>query len=103
MHNREGAGGRVALSSRGSDLAAIAPLVAVIVALGVYPNFVTSRERGGHGREAPRRAGVAAGVTILRYDGLVEPNHETAPPETARDLHRGRAPRPTSTTRRSRR
>jgi NADH-quinone oxidoreductase subunit M len=42
MHNREGP----AVESReigGVDLAAVAPLAAVIVALGVYPNFVVDR------------------------------------------------------------
>ena len=42
MHNREGS----AVESRELgrlDLAAIAPLVAVIVALGIYPNFVVQR------------------------------------------------------------
>jgi NADH-quinone oxidoreductase subunit M len=42
MHNREGS----AVESREIgriDLLAIAPLVAVIVALGVYPNFVVDR------------------------------------------------------------
>jgi NADH:ubiquinone oxidoreductase subunit 4 (subunit M) len=42
MHNRPGP----AVESReidGLNLAAVAPLVAVIVALGVYPNFVVHR------------------------------------------------------------
>jgi NADH:ubiquinone oxidoreductase subunit 4 (subunit M) len=42
MHNRPGP----AVESReidGLNLVAIAPLVAVIVALGVYPNFVVHR------------------------------------------------------------
>jgi NADH-quinone oxidoreductase subunit M len=42
MHNRVGP----AVESRemgGLDLAAVAPLVAMIVALGVYPNFVVER------------------------------------------------------------
>jgi NADH-quinone oxidoreductase subunit M len=42
MHNRVGP----AVESReidGLHLAAIAPLVAVVVALGLYPNFVTER------------------------------------------------------------
>jgi NADH-quinone oxidoreductase subunit M len=42
MHNREGPAVRSRELGLG-ELAAIAPLVAVIVALGVYPNFVTSR------------------------------------------------------------
>ena len=63
------------------DLAAIAPLVAVIVALGVYPNFVTSRSEDATVAKL-RGARLAAGRDVLRYDELVEPNHETAPPET---------------------
>jgi NADH-quinone oxidoreductase subunit M len=42
MHDREGPVVESRELSR-LDIAAIAPLVAVIVALGVYPNFVTSR------------------------------------------------------------
>ena len=45
MHNRVGP----AVESReidGLNLAAIAPLVAVIVALGLYPNFVVERTEG---------------------------------------------------------
>jgi NADH-quinone oxidoreductase subunit M len=45
MHNRPGP----AVASRdvdALDLAAIAPLVAVIVALGVYPHFVVERTEG---------------------------------------------------------
>ena len=46
MHNRVGP----AVESReidGLDLVAIAPLVAVIVALGVYPHFVVAPHRAG--------------------------------------------------------
>jgi NADH-quinone oxidoreductase subunit M len=46
MHNREGPATESRELSR-LDLAAIAPLVAVIVALGVYPNFVTHRSELG--------------------------------------------------------
>jgi NADH-quinone oxidoreductase subunit M len=46
MHNREGPATESRELSR-LDLAAIAPLVAVIVALGVYPNFVTHRSEQG--------------------------------------------------------
>jgi NADH-quinone oxidoreductase subunit M len=46
MHNREGPETESRELSR-LDLAAIAPLVAVIVALGVYPNFVTHRSEQG--------------------------------------------------------
>jgi NADH-quinone oxidoreductase subunit M len=77
MHNREGAVVQSRELSR-LDLAAIAPLVAVIVALGVYPNFVTSRSEDA---TIAKLRGVGGDVTILRYDALVEPNHETAPPE----------------------
>ena len=34
------------MRSDGLDLAAIAPLVAVVVALGLYPNFVVERTEG---------------------------------------------------------
>jgi NADH-quinone oxidoreductase subunit M len=74
MHNREGP----AVESREIgriDLAAIAPLVAVIVALGVYPDFVVNRTEAATVRkieparafaaeqqareDAPRRGGLA--------------------------------------------
>jgi NADH-quinone oxidoreductase subunit M len=42
LHNREGTAAESRELSR-LDLAAIAPLVAVIVALGVYPHFVLDR------------------------------------------------------------
>jgi NADH:ubiquinone oxidoreductase subunit 4 (subunit M) len=75
MHNREGPETESAELSR-LDLAAIAPLVAVIVALGVYPNFVTHRSEAGTVskiRGAQAAAGIAPGT---------EANHETIPPET---------------------
>ena len=60
MHNRAGP----AVESReidGLDLAAVAPLVAVIVALGVYPQFVVDRtERATATRRGGRRGARAA-------------------------------------------
>lgn len=71
MHNREGP----AVESRDLsrlDLVAIAPLVAVIVALGVYPNFVTHRSEAGTVTKI-RGAQAAAGIetTILPYEELL--------------------------------
>jgi NADH-quinone oxidoreductase subunit M len=82
MHDREGPAVESRELSR-LDLAAIAPLVAVIVAVGVYPNYVTERsERAtvAHIRGAQLQGG---GTTILPYAELVEPNHETVPAEPA--------------------
>jgi NADH:ubiquinone oxidoreductase subunit 4 (subunit M) len=42
MHNRQGPAVESRELSR-RDFALIAPLVAVVIALGVYPNFVLSR------------------------------------------------------------
>ena len=64
MHNRVGPAVESRELSR-LDLAAIAPLVVVIVALGVYPNFVTKRSE-------------AATVTKIRgaqVIGGIEPSH----------------------------
>jgi NADH-quinone oxidoreductase subunit M len=58
MHNREGP----AVESRELgrlDLAAIAPLIAVIVALGVYPNFVVERTEAATTAAIQESAGVA--------------------------------------------
>jgi NADH-quinone oxidoreductase subunit M len=59
MHNREGP----AVESREIgriDLAAIAPLVAAIVALGVYPNFVVHRTEATTVRSIQPARAVAA-------------------------------------------
>jgi NADH-quinone oxidoreductase subunit M len=56
MHGRKGPGVE-SRDVRGAELAAIVPLVAVIVALGVYPNFVVQRtERATVERIAGARA-----------------------------------------------
>ena len=52
----------------GLDLAAIAPIVAVIVALGVYPNFVVDRTERGRPTAAMRR-GRGHGVEEVVSDG----------------------------------
>jgi NADH-quinone oxidoreductase subunit M len=60
MHNREGP----AVESREMGrihLAAVAPLVAVIVALGVYPNFVVERTEATTVRKIQPARAVAAG------------------------------------------
>ncbi|HEU0023337.1 MAG TPA: NADH-quinone oxidoreductase subunit M [Thermoleophilaceae bacterium] len=83
MHNREAPAVKSRDLSR-VELAGIVPLVAVIVALGVYPNFVTSRTEAATVaklRGAQAAAGKGPGVTILRYEDLVEQQHETLPPE----------------------
>jgi NADH-quinone oxidoreductase subunit M len=80
MHAREGA----AVESRDLsrvELAAIAPLVAVIVALGVYPNFVTTRSE-----EATVARVAAVGDPRITGAKLVQPAeepHETLPPTEA--------------------
>jgi NADH-quinone oxidoreductase subunit M len=61
MHNRPG----TAVDSReidGLDLAAIAPLVALIVTLGVYPNFVTHRTEQATNAAIEEAQGAAAQV-----------------------------------------
>jgi NADH-quinone oxidoreductase subunit M len=58
MHNRAGAQVESRDLSRG-ELAAIVPLVAVIVALGVYPNFVARRTEGATLSRARPAAAVA--------------------------------------------
>jgi NADH-quinone oxidoreductase subunit M len=67
MHNRVGP---KAMSSEidGLHFAAIAPLVAVIVALGVYPNFVVERtERSTVEQiQAARAVGTQAEVSVIR-------------------------------------
>ena len=55
MHNREGAVVRSRELSR-LGLVALVPLVAVIVALGAYPNFVTSRTERGRRRSSEARS-----------------------------------------------
>ena len=58
MHGR--AGPKVeSRDVRGLELAAIVPLVAVIVALGVYPNFVVAAHRAGDRRA--HRPGASGG------------------------------------------
>jgi NADH-quinone oxidoreductase subunit M len=73
MHNREGPAVESRELSR-LDLAAIAPLVAVIVALGIYPNFVTSRSELGTVTKLP-------GVQVTERQ-VTEANHEIVPPGT---------------------
>jgi NADH:ubiquinone oxidoreductase subunit 4 (subunit M) len=46
----------------GLDLAAVAPLVAVIVALGVYPNFVVERTETSTTAAIEQARGVAEEV-----------------------------------------
>ncbi len=76
MHNREGAVVQSRELSR-LDLAAIAPLVAVIVALGVYPNFVTSRSEDA---TIAKLRGVGGDVTdpALRRPRRAEPRDGSA-------------------------
>jgi NADH-quinone oxidoreductase subunit M len=68
MHNRQGA----AVESRDLtrwEAAPVAALVAVIVALGVYPNFVTRRsERSTYASERPAAALAHAGRAAARTD-----------------------------------
>ena len=47
MHNRAGPGSRVASEACLLEIGVIAPLVAIIVALGVYPQLIL--ERTGEG------------------------------------------------------
>ena len=72
MHNREGPAVESRELSR-LDLAAIAPLVAVIVALGIYPNFVTSRSERARSRSSAEPTGERQ---------VTEANHEIVPPGT---------------------
>ena len=54
----------------GSNLAAIAPLVAVIVALGVYPHFVVSAPRASHrSAQGAREGGQARAAAPARRAG----------------------------------
>ena len=65
MHNRPGP----AVESReidGLDLAAIAPLVAVIVALGLYPNFVVERTEQATTAAVARSRPDAPEVSVIR-------------------------------------
>jgi NADH-quinone oxidoreductase subunit M len=68
MHNRVGP----AVESHdlgGLDLATIAPLVALIVALGVYPQFVVSRtDAATTAKIQPARQAAAAGQTAARAE-----------------------------------
>jgi NADH-quinone oxidoreductase subunit M len=82
MHNREGPTVQSRELSR-LDLAAIAPLVAVIVALGVYPNFVTERSERATVERIRNAQLQGGGTTTLPYAELVEPNHEAIPAEPA--------------------
>jgi NADH:ubiquinone oxidoreductase subunit 4 (subunit M) len=62
MHGRVGAG----VESRDIDrvnLAAVAPLVAVIVALGVYPHFVLDRTSADTGAKVAR---VSPEVSVIK-------------------------------------
>jgi NADH-quinone oxidoreductase subunit M len=68
MHNREGP----AVQSReigALNLAAIAPLVAVIVALGVYPHFVVERTEGATTAAIRCAAEVGEGAQRVQADG----------------------------------
>ncbi len=67
MHNREGAVVRSRELSR-LGLVALVPLVAVIVALGAYPNFVTSRtERATVSKLRGAQFFAGKGVIVLPY------------------------------------
>jgi NADH:ubiquinone oxidoreductase subunit 4 (subunit M) len=67
MHNRVGPKARSS-EIDGLHLAAIAPLVAVIVALGVYPNFVVERtERSTVDKiQAARALSTQAEVSVIK-------------------------------------
>jgi NADH-quinone oxidoreductase subunit M len=58
MHNRQGAAAESREISR-ADLGLIAPLVAVIVALGVYPNFVLTRTEKSTRAAHPETSSIA--------------------------------------------
>ena len=84
MHNRGRPGGRVARDRRGCDLAAIAPLVAVIVALGIYPQLVLERteeadRRLPRSRRSRERRGDARSSSDRVTDPLAPPAASTAP------------------------
>ncbi|MBA2630825.1 MAG: NADH-quinone oxidoreductase subunit M [Thermoleophilaceae bacterium] len=82
MHNREGSG-VVSRELSGVEIAAIAPITAVIVALGVYPHFFTERsEAGTVAKVQAAQVAAGTGVTILPYNVLAEQHDRTAAPET---------------------
>ena len=58
MHNREGPAVE-SFEARRSELGLIVPFVAVIIALGVYPNFVLTRSEAATVSKLPRAAEVA--------------------------------------------
>ena len=61
MHDRRGRRPCESRELTGWTSPAIAPLVAVIVALGVYPQLRAAPQRGGDRHQDPRRAGGGAG------------------------------------------
>jgi NADH-quinone oxidoreductase subunit M len=82
MHNREGP----AIESRELcrlDLAAIAPLVAIVVALGVYPQFVLERsERATVSKISPAKQD--GSPVASRQDGSPVASRQDESPVTSR-------------------
>ena len=67
MHNRLGAHVESRDLALGPELAVIAPLVLVILALGVYPNFVL------HRIEAPSRSPRRSAAPQVSVDQVTQP------------------------------